>query len=120
MFLNSPQLKAVFPLLGLVLSIFHLLLCQYLFTRISVVNISFHCEPESMIICVVITNQEMRCDLSNFKRSMQAKFSTDTGQQNVLGDVTVFQNSQLIAKSKTFLDRNVLCMCANFCCFKAG
>ena len=31
---------------------------------------------------------------------LQAKFSTDTGQQNVLGDVTILQNSQLIVKSK--------------------
>lgn len=38
----------------------------------------------------------MRRDSSKFKRSTQAKFNTDTGQQNVLGDVTVLQNSQLI------------------------
>ena len=58
-----------------------------------------------MIICVVITNKQMRSDSSKFQRSIQAKFSTDTGQQNVLGDVTVLQNSQLIVKSKTrFLD----------------
>ena len=73
-----------------------------------------------MIICVVMTNEEMRRDSSKFKRSIKAKFSTDTGQQNVLGDVTVFQNSQLIAKSKTrFLDRNVQCTSANFCRIKA-
>ena len=63
----------------------------------------------------------MRRDSSKFKRSTQAKFNTDTGQQNVLGDVTVLQNSQLIVKSKTrFLDRNVLCMCANFCASRRG
>ena len=50
-----------------------------------------------MITCVVIANEEIRRDSSKFKRSIQAKFSSDTGQQNVLGDVTVFQNSQLIA-----------------------
>ena len=75
-----------------------------------------------MIICVVITNKQMRCDSSKFKRSKQAKFSTDTGQQNVLGDVTVLQNSQLIVKSKTrFLDRNVLCIpvFANFCRYRS-
>ena len=73
-----------------------------------------------MIICVVI-NKQVRCDSSKFKRSVQAKFSTDTGQQDVLGDVTLFQNSQLIVKSKAlFLDRNVLCMCANFCSSKRG
>ena len=72
-----------------------------------------------MITCVVITNEEMQRDSSKFKHSIQAKFRTDTGQQNVL-DVTVFQNSQLIAKSKTrFLDRNVLCMSANFCRIEA-
>ena len=74
-----------------------------------------------MIICVVRSNKQMRRDSSKFKRSIQAKFSTDTGQQNVLGDVTVLQNSQLIVKSKTrFLDRSVLCMCANFCASKRG
>jgi len=45
-----------------------------------------------MIIWVFITNAEMRHDLSKFKRSIQAKFSAETGQQNVLGAVTVFQN----------------------------
>ena len=35
-------------------------------------------------------------DSSRFKSSIQAKFSTDTDRQNVLGDVTVFQNSQII------------------------
>jgi len=48
-----------------------------------------------MITCVVIANKEIRRDLSKFKRSIQARFSSDTGQQNVLGDVAVFQNSQL-------------------------
>ena len=47
-----------------------------------------------MIISVVVTNEEMQRDLPKFKHSVQAKFSTDTSQQNVLGDVTVFQNSQ--------------------------
>ena len=50
-------------------------------------------------VCDVITNKQMRRDSSKFKRSIQAKFSTNTGQQNVLGDVTVLQNSQLIVKS---------------------
>ena len=52
-----------------------------------------------MIICDVITNKQMRRDSSKFKCSIQAKFSTNTGQQNVSGDVTVLQNSQLIVKS---------------------
>ena len=74
-----------------------------------------------MNTCVVIANEEIYHDASKFKRSIQAKFSSDTGQQNVSGDVTVFQNSQLIAKSKTrFLDRNVLCMSANFVASKLG
>ena len=65
------------------------------FTRISVVeSFIFQCEPENMIISIVITNKEMQRDSPKFKRSVQAKFSTDTSQQNVLGDVTVFQNSQ--------------------------
>ena len=95
---------------------------RFPFTRISVdESFIFQCDLESMIICVIITNKQMRHDLSKFKRSIQAKFSTDAGQQNVLGDVTVLQNSQLIVKSKTrFLDRNVLCMCANFCASKCG
>ena len=74
-----------------------------------------------MITCVLIANEEICHDLSKFKLSIQAKFSSDTGQQNVLGDVTIFQNSQLIAKSKTrFLDRNVLSMSANFAALKGG
>ena len=52
-----------------------------------------------MIICDVIKNKQMRRDSSKFKRSIQAKFSTNTGQQNVLGNVTVLQNSQLSVKS---------------------
>ena len=60
-------------------------------------------------------------EVCTVKRSIQAKFSTGTGQQNVLGDVTILQNSQLIVKSKTrFLDGNVLCMCANLCTLKHG
>ena len=56
-----------------------------------------------MITCVVITKDEMQS-------SAQILASN-----NVLGDVTVFQNSQLIAKSKTrFLDRNVLCIECQF------
>ena len=43
-----------------------------------------------MITFVVIANEEISRDLSKFKRSIQAKFSSDTGQQNVLGGVTVF------------------------------
>ena len=74
-----------------------------------------------MITCVIIANEEIRRDSSKFKHSIQAKFSSDTSQQNVLGDVPVFQNSQLIAKSKTqFLDRNVLSMSASFAASKRG
>ena len=54
-----------------------------------------------MIICVVITNKQMQRDSSKFKRPIIAKFSRDTGEQNVLGHVTALQNSQLIVKSKT-------------------
>ena len=37
-----------------------------------------------MITCIVIANEEIRRDLSKFKvLSIQAKFSSDTGQQNV-------------------------------------
>ena len=75
---------------------------RFPFTRISVgESFIFQCELESMIICVIITNKQMRCDSSKFNCSIQAKFSTDTGQQNVLGDITILQNSQLIVKSKT-------------------
>lgn len=63
---------------------------RFPFTRISVAKyLIFQCELESMITCVVIANEEIRRDSSKFKRSIQAKFSSDTGQQNVLGDVTV-------------------------------
>jgi len=38
------------------------------FTRISVVEyLIFQCEPESMITCIVIANEEIRCDSSKFK-----------------------------------------------------
>ena len=41
--------------------------------------------------------------------------------KGIQGDVTVFQNSQLIAKSKTrFLDRNVFSMSASFAASKRG
>ena len=54
----------------------------------------------------------MQCDSSKFKRSIQAKFSTDTGHQNVLEDVTVLQNYQLIVKSKAqFLEISFFCVC---------
>ena len=33
-------------------------------------------------------------DSSKSKHSIQAKFSAETGQQNILGAVTIFQNSQ--------------------------
>ena len=64
-----------------------------------------------MIICDVITNKQMRRDSSKFKRSIQAKFSTNTGQQNVLGDVTVLQNSQLIVKSTVRHDFSIETFC---------
>ena len=55
----------------------------------------------------------MRRDSSKFKRSIQAKFSTNTGQQNALGDVTVLQNSQLIVKSTVRHDFSIetFCVC---------
>ena len=53
----------------------------------------------------------MRRDSSKFKRSIQAKFSTNTGQQNVLGDVTVLQNSQLIVKSTVRHDFSIETFC---------
>ena len=38
------------------------------FTRISVGEyFIFQCEPESMITCIVIANEEIRCDSSKFK-----------------------------------------------------
>ena len=64
-----------------------------------------------MIICDLITNKLMRRDSSRFKRSIQAKFSTNTGQQNVLGDVNVLQNSQLIVKSTVRHDLSVETFC---------
>ena len=64
-----------------------------------------------MIIWDVITNKQMRRDSSKFKRSIQAKFSTNTGQQNVLGDVTVLQNSQLSVKSTVRHDFSIETFC---------
>ena len=52
------------------------------FTRVSVVeHLIFQCEPESMITCIVIANEEIRRDSSKFK--VLYKQSSDTGQQNV-------------------------------------
>jgi len=56
-------------------------------------SLIFQRELKSMTICIIITNKQMRCDSSKFQLSIQAKFSTDTGQQNIKGDVTFLQNS---------------------------
>ena len=55
-----------------------------------------------------------------FQLSIQAKFSKDTGQQNIKGDVTFLQNSYFVKSKTRFLDTNALCMRANFCALKHG
>ena len=83
-------------------------------------SLIFQCELKSMTICIIITNKQMRCDSSKFQLSIQAKFSKDTGQQNIKGDVTFLQNSYFVKSKTRFLDTNVLCMRANFCALKHG
>ena len=70
-----------------------------------------------MIIWDVKTNKQMRRDSSKFKRSIQAKFSTNTGQQNVSGDVTVLQNSQLSVKSTVTHDFSLETFCVRVAIF---
>ena len=83
-------------------------------------SLIFHRELKSMTICIIITNKQMRCDSSKFQLSIQAKFSKDTGQQNIKGDVTFLQNPYFVKSKTRFLDTNILCMRANFCAMKHG
>ena len=92
------------------------------FTRISVSVCSiFQCEPESMVICIIITNKQMRCDLSKFKLTNKVQHRYWPGKCFGRCNRSSEFKKLWILKSKTqFLDRNVLCLCANFCTLKHG
>ena len=60
------------------------------FTRVSVVEyLIFQCEPESMITCIVIANEEIRRDSSKFKVLYEQSSAKRLGRCNRFSELTI-------------------------------